>query len=376
MERPARPRVTHLDRDRALVEAARGDPARVRRPLSTVPGPGVQLRVLRARRSSRSRGRHRANVPRRPREPRPVRGACPAGRRRRRVDVPRLALPDRPQRRRQPAAGASSPSTGARSRPPRIVADPLDVERGAAIRDEAAAAWRAVGRLPADRRRAIVLRFVEEMSTAEIAGVLGESEGAVRVLIHRALRTVARDLDVAAAAERRPVIGHDRFERDGTEVEALLTDLYLERVLARAGTDLGPADADLDPASPPRLRPASPRPDPRPPLVPLRGAPRGAARRGGRGPRHAGRGRRRGRRRSRCVASGRRVPATPSIRSRSTTRATSGARVPRPLLIGGALTSAAMSLAGRGLSSPGAGSPRTCRRARWSAQLEPPALRA
>ena len=35
------------------------------------------------------------------------------------------------------------------------------------------------------------------------------------------------------------------FERDGTEVEALLTDLYLERVLARAGTDLGPGDADL-----------------------------------------------------------------------------------------------------------------------------------
>jgi RNA polymerase sigma-70 factor, ECF subfamily len=75
-----------------------------------------------------------------------------------------------------------------------LVADPLDIERGAATRDEAADAWRAVGNLPADRRRALVLRFVEEMSTAEIAGVLGKSEGAVRVLIHRALRTVARDL--------------------------------------------------------------------------------------------------------------------------------------------------------------------------------------
>lgn len=74
------------------------------------------------------------------------------------------------------------------------VADPLDIEGSATTRDEAAAAWRAVGRLPADRRRAVVLRFVEEMSTAEIAGVLGRSEGAVRVLIHRALRTVARDL--------------------------------------------------------------------------------------------------------------------------------------------------------------------------------------
>jgi len=53
---------------------------------------------------------------------------------------------------------------------------------------------RAVARLPADRRRAIVLRFVEEMSTAEIAGILGKSEGAVRVLIHRGLRSAARDL--------------------------------------------------------------------------------------------------------------------------------------------------------------------------------------
>ena len=74
------------------------------------------------------------------------------------------------------------------------VADGVDVEMGAAIRDDAAAAWRSVAKLPADRRRALVLRFVEEMSTAEIAGILGKTEGAVRVLIHRGLRSVARDL--------------------------------------------------------------------------------------------------------------------------------------------------------------------------------------
>ena len=37
------------------------------------------------------------------------------------------------------------------------------------------------------------------------------------------------------------------FERDAVEVEALLTDRYLESVLARVGTDLGPADASLEP---------------------------------------------------------------------------------------------------------------------------------
>jgi RNA polymerase sigma-70 factor (ECF subfamily) len=69
-----------------------------------------------------------------------------------------------------------------------------DLEGAVSRGDEAVEAWAAVGRLPDDRRRALLLRFVEEMSTAEIAGVLGRSEGAVRVLIHRGLRAVARDL--------------------------------------------------------------------------------------------------------------------------------------------------------------------------------------
>jgi RNA polymerase sigma-70 factor, ECF subfamily len=74
------------------------------------------------------------------------------------------------------------------------IAAPIDVAGDVARRDEARAAWDAVGRLPDDRRRVVVLRFVEEMSAAEIAGVLGRTEGAVRVLLHRALRSVAADL--------------------------------------------------------------------------------------------------------------------------------------------------------------------------------------
>jgi RNA polymerase sigma-70 factor (ECF subfamily) len=74
------------------------------------------------------------------------------------------------------------------------IADPLDVAHEAELRDEARAAWAAVDRLPDDRRRAVTLRFVEEMSAAEIGDVLDRSEGAVRVLLHRALRSVAADL--------------------------------------------------------------------------------------------------------------------------------------------------------------------------------------
>ena len=71
---------------------------------------------------------------------------------------------------------------------------PGDVVETATAREAVGEAWQAVSRLPEDRRRAVILRFVDEMSTAEIAAVLGRSEGAVRVLLHRALRSVADDL--------------------------------------------------------------------------------------------------------------------------------------------------------------------------------------
>ena len=71
-------------------------------------------------------------------------------------------------------------------------ADPAEE---ALARASASAAMAAIADLPADRRRALILRFVDQMSTAEIAGVHGRSEAAVRVLIHRALRSVARRLD-------------------------------------------------------------------------------------------------------------------------------------------------------------------------------------
>ncbi|MEO5986507.1 MAG: sigma-70 family RNA polymerase sigma factor [Candidatus Limnocylindria bacterium] len=51
---------------------------------------------------------------------------------------------------------------------------------------------RAVGRLGGDRRQVVVLRFVEGLSTSEIAEVLDRSDGAVRVLQHRALRDLAQ----------------------------------------------------------------------------------------------------------------------------------------------------------------------------------------
>jgi RNA polymerase sigma-70 factor (ECF subfamily) len=77
-----------------------------------------------------------------------------------------------------------------------------DVQAVALDREQLARAWQHIGELPAERRQALVLRFVEEMSTREIGEVLGRSEGATRVLIHRALQAVARQLGRGSNAPR------------------------------------------------------------------------------------------------------------------------------------------------------------------------------
>ena len=190
-ERPAR--IAHLDRDRPLVEAAQRDPlafdALYRRYLAQVysyafyelgdhhEAEDATERTFLAALTNLGRFEERA---------RPADGEGASTFRVWLFQIARNAVANqRRGRRRHPQAPLEAAA---------LVADPLDIEAGAVVRDDASAAYQAVGRLPADRRRALVLRFVEEMSTAEIAGVLGRSEGAVRVLIHRALRSVARDL--------------------------------------------------------------------------------------------------------------------------------------------------------------------------------------
>lgn len=53
---------------------------------------------------------------------------------------------------------------------------------------------RAVAELPDDRRQVVLLRFVDGLSSREIGQVLDRSEGAARVLLHRALRDLAARL--------------------------------------------------------------------------------------------------------------------------------------------------------------------------------------
>ena len=186
-------RLVHLDRDRSLVEAALRDPARFdalyRKYLAQVysyayyelgdhhDAEDATERTFLLALNALPRFRERA---------RPQDGEGASTFRVWLFQIARNVVANlRRGRRRRPEAPLEAAAG---------VAATHDVERESIRRLEADAAWAAVDRLPDDRRRALTLRFVEEMSTAEIAGVLGRSEGAVRVLIHRGLRAVARDL--------------------------------------------------------------------------------------------------------------------------------------------------------------------------------------
>lgn len=63
-----------------------------------------------------------------------------------------------------------------------------------ALADELREVRAAIAQMPEDRRQVILLRFVDDLSTAEIAEVLDRSTGAVRVLLHRSLRDLAARL--------------------------------------------------------------------------------------------------------------------------------------------------------------------------------------
>lgn len=210
----AAPRIAHLDLDRPLVDAARRDPSRFealyRRYVAPVysftyyelgdhhAAEDVTARTFMSALANLDRFEERA---------RPEDGEGASTFKVWLFQIARNEISnERRSARRNPATDLETPAAS-------IVADPLDVEGDLVRRDDAAAAWRAVGRLAGDRRRALVLRFANELSTAEIAGIMGRSEGAIRVLLHRGLRSVARELGGGDRAGSRAETGNHPITR-------------------------------------------------------------------------------------------------------------------------------------------------------------------
>jgi RNA polymerase sigma-70 factor (ECF subfamily) len=69
-----------------------------------------------------------------------------------------------------------------------VLSAPRGTEEIVEGREEVEAVLRGVAGLPEDRREALIMRFAIDMDNREIARALGRSEGATKVLIHRAIK--------------------------------------------------------------------------------------------------------------------------------------------------------------------------------------------
>ena len=87
------------------------------------------------------------------------------------------------------AAALAAPGDGPTGQPPER---PNAASETDAV-DERDAVWRALGRLPAGQRAVVVLRYFEDMTEAQVAGILGCSAGTVKSQTSRALARLRVD---------------------------------------------------------------------------------------------------------------------------------------------------------------------------------------
>jgi RNA polymerase sigma-70 factor (ECF subfamily) len=73
----------------------------------------------------------------------------------------------------------------------------------AEIREEKNSLWIVVRQLPPERQQLLVLKFVDELPTRQIAIIMGRSEGAVKALLHRTLVTMRQQLPSTADGVQR-----------------------------------------------------------------------------------------------------------------------------------------------------------------------------
>jgi RNA polymerase sigma-70 factor, ECF subfamily len=82
-----------------------------------------------------------------------------------------------------------------------ILSEPHPTAELVEQREELEEVLAGVANLPDDRREALIMRFALDMDNREIARALGRSEGATKVLIHRAIRQLDENLKEAAGSD-------------------------------------------------------------------------------------------------------------------------------------------------------------------------------
>jgi len=75
-----------------------------------------------------------------------------------------------------------------------VVSAPYGTEELAEGREALKEVLTGVSKLPDDRREALIMRFALDMDNREIARALGRTEGATKVLLHRAIKQLEQGL--------------------------------------------------------------------------------------------------------------------------------------------------------------------------------------
>ena len=68
---------------------------------------------------------------------------------------------------------------------------------------EAARVWAAIDALPPQQRLAMTLKLGEDLKLAQIGKIMGKSEGAIKLLVHRGMIGVRQRLGVTATVEEK-----------------------------------------------------------------------------------------------------------------------------------------------------------------------------
>jgi RNA polymerase sigma-70 factor, ECF subfamily len=82
-----------------------------------------------------------------------------------------------------------------------VLSAPHDTEEVVEGREEVQEVLEGVANLPDDRREALIMRFALGMDNREIARALGRSEGATKVLLHRAIKQLEQGMKKADGAQ-------------------------------------------------------------------------------------------------------------------------------------------------------------------------------
>ena len=87
-------------------------------------------------------------------------------------------------------------------------------------REELGRVLEGVGRLPEDRREALIMRFALGMDNREIARALDRSDGATKVLIHRAIKQLQELVSESAPQPQHGDLQHAQPQAEGSRGKA------------------------------------------------------------------------------------------------------------------------------------------------------------